>query len=154
MWTRCKIGKMADDKEGWKALHLWRWFPESCKTSSNRGDYTTCADIPLRRGISKTGGQVWQARVWNWRAEYRQVSPSIAKYGRQEYDDARDGSALLPVGPIYAADLSQPVSFAQKLIKLQKVPTHVVQLSRAKLMQNMQMRSCHAKKKLASSKLR
>ena len=82
------------------------------------------------------------------------VSPSIAKYGRQEYDDARDGSALLPVGPIYAADLSQPVSFAQKLIKLQKVPTHVVQLSRAKLMQNMQMRSCHAKKKLASSKLR
>ena len=76
------------------------------------------------------------------------------KYGRQEYDDARDGSALLPVGPIYAADLSQPVSFAQKLIKLQKVPTHVVQLSRAKLMQNMQMRSCHAKKKLASSKLR
>lgn len=74
------------------------------------------------------------------------VLPSIVKYGKHEYDDARDGSALLPVGPIYAADLSQPVSFARKLIKLQKVPTNVVQLSRAKLMQNMQMRSCHAKK--------
>ena len=41
--------------------------------------------------------------------------PSIA--GRQEYHQTWDGLAHHPVGQIYAApDLSQPVSFAQKLI--------------------------------------